>query len=326
MPSIPYRNPVYPGYLADPFVFKSKGLYYAIGSGSMPDRNDASARVFDILSSPDLVHWVLAGRALKPLAPEYGDTYWAPEIMCIDGRFWMFYSVGFEDRMHHLRAAVADEPAGPYEDSGVQLTNPFYCPFAIDASPFLDEDGRMYLFYARDFLNTESGSRVGTGIVVDQLLSTAKLAGEPRLVVRPRNDWQRYKKDRIIYGAVYDWHTAEGPCVRKRKGRYWCLYSGGYWQTETYGLDFAVADHVLGPYAAGDNSRGPRLLRTVPQQVIGPGHASVILGPDNETEYLVYHAWDSAMTARLMYIDRIEWTDDGPRTPGPTYTVQHVRS
>ncbi len=324
MRSIPYRNPVFPGYLADPFVFKSNGVYYAIGSGGTPDR-DAEPGVFDTLSSPDLVDWVLTGRALKALPSEYGDTYWAPEIVFIDGRFWMFYSVGFEDRMHHLRVAVGDRADGLYEDTGAQLTNPFYCPFAIDPSPFRDEDGSMYLFYARDFLDTEEGSRIGTGIVVDRLLSTSELAGDPRVVVRPRSAWQRYKKDRIIYGGVYDWHTTEGPCVRKRNGRYWCLYSGGCWQSGTYGLDFAVADHVLGPYTAGDDRMGPRLLRTVPRKVIGPGHASVILGPDDETEYLVYHAWDPAMNARTMRIDPIEWTNDGPRTPGPTYTLQSVR-
>ena len=298
-------------------------MYYAIGGS---DGNEGRGQgVFRVLRSSNLVQWTDAGWVLEQLPAEYGDTYWAPEVISLEGRFWMYYSVGFSDRMHHLRAAVSDRPEGPYRDIGVRLTNPFSCPFAIDPSPFQDTDGQLYLLYARDFLDTDGGARVGTGIVIHRLATPTQLAGEPRTILRARYDWQRYQKDRVIYGGVYDWHTLEGPTLRKRHGRYWCLYSAGRWQSETYGLDFAVADRVLGPYEAGNNSSGPRLLKTVPGEVIGPGHASVITGPDGATEYLVYHAWDAAMTARRMCLDRIEWTGDGPRTPGPTFTPQPLK-
>ena len=35
-------------------------------------------------------------------------------------------------------------------------------------------------------------------------------------------------------------------------------------------------------------------------------------GPDGN-DYIVYHAWDVKMTARRMFIDRLVWTNDGPR-------------
>ena len=38
------------------------------------------------------------------------------------------------------------------------------CPFAIDPHPFQDADGRWYLFYATDFLDTEGGARAGTAL------------------------------------------------------------------------------------------------------------------------------------------------------------------
>ena len=120
-------------------------------------------------------------------------------------------------------------------------------------------------------------------------------------------------KDRVIYGAIHDWHTVEGPCVRKRNGRYWCLYSAGCWENETYGVDYAVTEHVIGPYLTGDNSKGPRVLRSVSGRLTGPGHNSIIIGPDNVTEYVVYHAWDALMRKRQMWIEPIEWTADGPR-------------
>jgi hypothetical protein len=36
----------------------------------------------------------------------------------------------------------------------------------------------------------------------------------------------------------------------------------------------------------------------------------------------VYHAWDLAQTARRMCIDRLDWVDGKPSTPGPTWTDQ----
>jgi GH43 family beta-xylosidase len=138
-----------------------------------------------------------------------------------------------------------------------------------------------------------------------------KLAGNPIIVVRPRFDWQRFEAERVMYGGRYDWHTMEGPAVCKREGRYWCLFSAGRWENESYGVDWAVADHVLGPWEYDGDEGGARLLRTVPGELIGPGHNSIATGPDGD--WIVYHAWDPSMTARRMCIDRLEWTERGPR-------------
>ena len=106
----------------------------------------------------------------------------------------------------------------------------------------------------------------------------------------------------------------------KHNGRYYCFYSGGCWQNDSYGVDYGVADHVMGPYSDSGNENGPRVLKTVPNHVIGPGHNSIIRGPDGETDYIVYHAWDKKMTMRCMFVDELTWTPEGPRCLGPTYT------
>src|SRR5581483_10715954 len=105
----------------------------------------------------------------------------------------------------------------------------------------------------------------------------------------------------------------EGPLIRKHDGRYYCFFSGGRWETESYGVDYGVAETVLGPYSDAGNESGARVLRTIPNQRIGPGHCSLILGPDDQTEFIAYHAWDKAMKARQMFIDRLAWTANGPR-------------
>ena len=65
------------------------------------------------------------------------------------------------------------------------------------------------------------------------------------------------------------------------------------------------------------------VLRSVPGELEGPGHCSVVTGPDGG-DWIVYHAWDAQHTARRMCIDRIEWTAAGPRVLGPTVGPQPV--
>lgn len=323
-----YTNPVYKGYFADPFVWEYKGIYYAVATGAAEAYGEEvtdAARVFPLLRSSDFINWHFAGHALVRPDPALGDNFWAPEVAYCDGKFYLYYSVGHEDKDHQLRVATSDKPLGPYLDVG-PLLNLSECPFAIDPHPFRDDDGQWYLFYARDFLDTENGVRAGTALMVDRLQGMTKLAGEGKVVLRARSDWQRFLVNRPMYGGVYDWHTLEGPCVRKYQGRYYCFYSGGRWETENYGVDYGVADHVLGPYSDIGNETGPRVLRSVLGRVLGPGHNSMILAPDGQTEYIVYHAWEMDMSARQMFLDKLIWTPDGPRCNGPTWTPQTFKT
>lgn len=309
-----YTNPVYPRYLADPFVLRHAGLFYAYGTAP----HGPQRQVFPVLTSPDLVRWEQRGWALT--LPAGADDAWAPEV-AFDGRqFHLYYSAhGIGGRDHQLRVATSPRPAGPFADCGAPLIPDD--PFTIDAHPFQDADGAWYLFYARDFLEPDGAQRVGTGIVVDRLLEMTALAGEPRVAVRPHADWHLFQAQRPMYGGVYDWHTVEGPALRVHQGRYYCFYSGGAWECDNYGVSYVVADHPLGPYRAPAHGDSP-LLRSVPGRVIGPGHNSFCLSPDGTQEIIVYHGWDAARTARLMRIDRLQWDGDHPILDGPTWTPQ----
>jgi beta-xylosidase len=306
-----YVNPVYDGYFADPFVLAHGDHYYAYGTNDTVDASHA----FDVLRSRDLVNWTSLGRALPVVEGSRACDHWAPEVARHEDRFYMYFSVGVEDREHSLRVAVADRPEGPFRHLGAVLTPDER--FAIDASPFRDDDGQWYLYYARDLLD---GERVGTTLAVDRLERMDRLAGQPTTILRASADWQIFRRQRPIHDGIYDWHTLEGPFVVKRLGRYWCLYSGGAWTSSGYGVSYAVADHPMGPFMEPQTD-GPTLLRTRPGEVIGPGHNSVVVGPDGH-DYIVYHAWDPGQTARRMFIDRIEWTEAGPRTRAPTISPQ----
>lgn len=317
-------GPLYDGYFADPFVLRvpEENAYYAFGTGGTNRTLDG--RRFPLLRSTDFVNWELLGGALIP--PEdasLGSQFWAPEVARgDDGRFYLYYSVGHEGETGHtLRVAVSETPQGPYRDSGGKpLVDPAQTPFAIDAHPFRDSDGQWYLFYARDFLDSDETTHAGTALVADRLVSMTELSGQETIIIRAQFAWQRFQQGRIMsaYGdQVFDWHTLEGAFLLHHDNRYWCLYSGAAYGTPNYGVDYGVSDSVLGPYRAAGSEEGPRFLRTIPGGLRGPGHNSVTTGPDGH-EYVFFHAWDDVHTKRQIYVRRLVWTPDGPRVLGVT--------
>jgi len=322
-----YTNPVRPGNFPDPFVLRHEGVYYAFGTTG-EDRTKPDGRIFTVLTSRNLVDWKPAGGALTPPAGSEKAQFWAPEVVYHQGTFYMYYSMGGgavgATVGHRLHVATSRTPAGPYKQ--VALLDVPESKFTIDAHPYQDTDGQWYLFYARDFIDSDNGYYPGTGLAVDKLIDMTRLAGESRTVMRARHPWTLFEAKRLM--PLYDnrtfaqWHTLEGPFLRRHEGKYYCFYSGANFLTDRYGVDYCVADSILGPYSDAGAENGARVLHQVPGKVRGPGHHSHIMGPDGKTEYLVYHAWNAKMTERQLCIDKLAWTPQGPRAVGPTYTPQ----
>ena len=109
--------------------------------------------------------------------------------------------------------------------------------FAIDSDVFRDDDGQWYLFYATDFYDSDATTFRGTALVIDRMKSMTELEGHPQVVMRAHWQWQIFLRDGLMGGKVADWYTLEGPSVVKRGGRYYCFYSGGNYQNDTYGVD-----------------------------------------------------------------------------------------
>ncbi len=312
--------------MADPFVLTTRGGYYAYGTGDV----SRDGRRFPVLFSRDLANWESVGGALEPSVhlPDDAD-YWAPAAAERDGQFLLYYSAApaGEFIRQRLRVATASRPDGPFRDLGYEMLPED--GFSIDAHPFTDpRDGGHYLFFARDYLD---GERPGTGLAVARLADDLMtVIGDSRPILRPYADWQIFERERDLYGHRWAaWHTLEGPCVIERGGLYYCFFSGGCWEGAGYRVSYAVSEHPLGPWipapTSGSETDRGTLLRTEPEGVlIGPGHNTVATAPDGETQFIVYHAWDSDRTARRMCLDVLHWENGVPRCNGPTHEPRRV--
>lgn len=300
-------SPLWDGYCADPFVLPLPDggyLMYGTAPGLLPD-----GRAFQVLASDDGEHWEPAGGALSvEEEPPPGTEWWAPEVACADGRYWMYYSRGIGHAGHRLFVAVADDPAGPFVTVGPALTPDL--SFAIDASPFQDDDGSWWLFFATDLVE---GERPGTVLAVQRLLGMTELTGSPRIILRASADWQRYLADREMYGGRHDWHTLEGPAVVRLADRYLLMYSGGNFQTPGYGMAAASADSVLGPWV--EDPQGP-FVTSESTGLHGPGHCSLVAPAEGDLEVYL-HAWDVEGTRRRPHRLVVDTSQERPRVlPG----------
>ena len=291
--------------MADPFVLRTASGYYAYGTDAPEEvAFQRYRRHFPVLFSSDLNSWVFVGGAV---VSDSQDSFWAPEVAEQDGRFYLYYSSGgAQGEDHGVRLAVADQPEGPY----YPVPEPPFpsLDFSIDASPFRDPlTGDWFLFFARDFLS----SPAGTGLAVARLGPDMLPVGREKTLLRASRDWQIYERNRFWYGKTWDrWYTLEGPSVILHDGKYFLFYSGGNWQGEGYGVNYAWADSPLGPYHAFEGN-GAGLLRSGMGGLHGPGHCSIFVDA-NGIERIAFHAWDEELEKRQMHIAKLAWRKGKP--------------
>jgi GH43 family beta-xylosidase len=302
----------------DPFVLRHLDRYYLFHT---TDDGDSGISVHE---SADLVHWTFSGYALEP-GPRghWAETdLWAPEVLHRHGTFYMYVAgtrMGDDgegvESLRRQGLARSSSPLGPYVLDPEPLVHDVW---SIDGHPFEDEDGSLWLFYNVRTGGTRFRGKPGSGTVVDRLVAPDRLEGDPVPVAFPSEDWEG-RADREAY-----WN--EGSWVLKRRGQYHHLYSGGHYLDASYAIGLTSARHPRGPWRKDPDNP---ILRSG-HRITGPGHHSVILGPDGVTAYAVYHAYDGVLEGRKVHLDPIEWCGDrpligpGPVTGRPTERAQPV--
>jgi beta-xylosidase len=276
-PARTYRNPLLPDReFADPDVIRVDGKYYLYAT--------TDTRGYEVFVSDDLVHWERKARAFRD--PLGGD--WAPEVLHNtrgDGKYYLYYTDNASEERSALGnkqigVAVANSPLGPFEDKSVLAAD------SIDADPFQDDDGKLYLYY----VNLSGGFK----ILVQPLADPLTKEGEARILIHPTEAWEKRS------GQV-----TEGPFMVKHNGTYYLMYSGTGANSPNYGIGYATSKSPLGPFVKYPGN--PIAHRG--GGVLGPGHHCVIQGPDGKL-WMVYHQkWSTEKSFhRFLAIDPL-WFD-----------------
>jgi len=290
-----FQNPIINSYLADPYIFLENGYYYFFATGEAKDK-----RFIPIYRSRDLSKWeFVRGAVTNGSKTDWNyKHFWAPEVLKINGKYYLYYTATPDESPansgNRVGVAIADSIQGPYKNIGVVIPNG-----SIDGHPVIDKDGTMYIFYTNEWQSSKGFYR-GT-IYMDKMLSPTQVADNPKPIITHHN-WQ------------------EGPFILQRNNQYYLTYSCGAWSDSTYHLRYAIANSITGPYIEQPDS----ILKSN-KMVKGPGHHSIFMDKYGQ-DWVVYHGWDTAHSARYPRIDRLFVNGIKLKINGPTYTRQKVKN
>ncbi|WP_263879806.1 glycoside hydrolase family 43 protein [Paenibacillus sp. PSB04] len=284
-------NPIFSGWYADPEprIFEGRYWVYPTYSAAYDDQT-----FFDAFYSDDLVRWTKVERILEMKDISWARrAMWAPSPIERNGRYYYYFAandIQSNNELGGIGVAVADRPEGPFRDAlGKPLIDQFYHGAQpIDPHVFIDDDGQAYLYY---------GGWKHCNVV--------KL-NEDMVSIAPFSDGEVYKE-------ITPENFVEGPCMIKRKGKYYFMWAEGGWGGPDYSVGYAVSDSPLGPFV-----REAKILQQDPEVATGAGHHGVIQIPGEDEWYIVYHRrplTETAANHREVCIDRMEFDPEGRIRP-----------
>ncbi len=230
--------PVFTDNFPDPHVILHNGEFIAYSTNDRPN--------LPMLRSKDLVHWSRVTDASgKPIdgMPRLGawaktGFTWAPEVMKVGNQWLLYYTAAHRSRnVQCIGVAAAASPTGPFVDTS---SRPMVCQFdiggTIDASPFRDADGKLYLYYKND------GNRVRQDTMLwghEMSPDGLTVIGQPAALAKNDKKWEM--------------NLVEAPFMVRAPRGYQLFYSAAFFgwsetqRLSNYATGYAQCAGPLGP-------------------------------------------------------------------------------
>ncbi|MBE6925964.1 MAG: hypothetical protein E7461_03880 [Ruminococcaceae bacterium] len=294
--------------------------------------------------SKDLYNWELCGALEGGYScvvdqEDWCQNYWwAPEVIRNpkDGKYYMYFNAmmpqgyntsavvdtGYNWARMFLGVAVSDTPVGPFDilydidpATGVRIpTINFHtgCKTednwsTIDANPFFDEDGTLYLYFNKHTDDSYGNLNGIWGVKMKSMtkpdystVSCVTLAGAQSVTMTPGQIETVEKGPATAFEGLN-----EGPTMVKHNGKYFMLFSNFGYTSPAYGVYAAVSDNPLTGFEKLDPADGYTVMDgAVHNHVLGTGHCAVAKKGDQH--YIIYHR----------HASKYSWTDGAGRCIG----------
>ncbi|MDR1504797.1 MAG: family 43 glycosylhydrolase [Prevotella sp.] len=289
------NNPALTGYYADPdIIYSNKTKKYYIYPTS--DGFDGwGGYYFKTFSSDNLKDWTDEGVIidLKKDVSWANRNAWAPciEEKKVDGKYKYYY---YFTAAQKIGVAVAEDPAGPFVDSGKALID--FRPEGVKGGQEIDPDvftdpktGKSYLYWGNGYM----------------------------AVAELNKDMVSIKKE-TVQVRTPDKTFREAISVFYRKGTYYFLWSEDDTRSENYRVRYGTSTSPTGVITIPENNL--ILAKDAAKGIYGTGHNSVLQIPGKDEWYIVYHRFnrpngikmgDAAGFHREVCIDKMEFNADG---------------
>lgn len=294
------KNPVLEGYYADPEILYSNktNKYYLYPTSDGFD--GWSGYYFKTFSSENLKDWKDEGVILdlkKGVSWANGNA-WAPciiekQIGKGKYRYYYYFSGGKDGGSKKIGVAVADDPAGPFVDSGNPLID--FKPDGIQNGQEIDPDvftdpvtGKSYLYWGNGYM---AGAELNKDMI--------SIKKHTIKVMTP---------DKTFREATY---------VFYRKGLYYFLWSEDDTGSPDYKVRYATAKLPLGPLTIPPDNIV--IMKDKSKEIFGTGHNSILQIPGKDEWYIIYHRISRPDGIKMSYpgiyrevcIDKMKFNEDG---------------
>ena len=269
---------------------------------------------------------------LNHLASGYTSNVWAPEVHCIDGKWYVYYSAstssGSDTERSFVMAYKGSNASGLATASNWNTATRLETPddkWAIDGTVF-EANGQLYYVWS----GWPGDRNVQQNIYLAPMQTpTTFVAGATRtLVSAPTEAWEKHGSPIVN----------EGPAVLQRNGKVTVVYSGSGSWTQYYALGYATCSdgNFTNPSSWKKHSGAVFSSRTTADAPTwAPGHCSFTQDEDGR-DYIVYHAqasydygtgkwsWPGQWKDRGIRTQPFAWHDDEPvfGVPRPTATSE----
>ncbi|TWT45104.1 Glycosyl hydrolases family 43 [Phycisphaerae bacterium RAS1] len=244
---------------ADPVIVPFRGDYYLF-----------STNQWGYWWSHDLIRWTCVPRRFLKPEHDVHDDLCAPAAWVMNDAL---YLIGSTEKPNFPIYASRDPRAGVWDEAVAAFELP-----AWDPAFFLDDDGRLYLYYG------SSNATPIYGIEVDR--RSLKPIGERRELIRlddTIHGWERFGE---AHDNTFLRPFIEGAWMTKQGGRYYLQYGAPGTEFSSYADGVYVGDHPLGPFTyqphnpfsmkAGGFARGAGHGSTFPDQYGNWWHTATI--------------------------------------------------
>jgi GH43 family beta-xylosidase len=308
-----FTNPLLPSG-ADPWIFYDNGFYYY--TNTLQDR-------IGIWRTRDITQLKKAEYKTVFIPPEgapYSHALWAPEIMKIDGKWYVYFAADDGDHFNHRMFVLENDSPDPFQGEfrmKGKIQTDAEDNWAIDGSVFRHQ-GETYFIWSGWEITPWKEAEVQR-IYIARMKNPWSLSTGRVELSRPVYDWERVWENPAEWGNMpgHIVYVNEGPEVLVHGDRVFLIYSASGCWTPHYclGMLTAQADSDLLDPDSWTKHPEPVFRHSPENGVYGTGHNCFFKSPDGSEDWFIYHANDRPDQGCGKYrsprAQRILWKDDG---------------
>lgn len=246
-------------YMADPSVHVFDNRVYIYPShdweSGIPENDNGdhfNMRDYHVFSTDNVMHGVIRDHGVVLCVEDIawaGRQLWDCDVVCKNGRYYMYFPLKDQNDIFRIGVAVADNPAGPF----IPQPDPIRGSYSIDPAVLCDDDGCYYMYFG-GLWGGQLQRYHNNKALENAVLPAGNEEALPSRVVRLSDDMLQFAEEPrpvVILDengkpltANDDRRFFEASWMHKYNGKYYFSYSTG----DTHFICYAIGDNPYGPF------------------------------------------------------------------------------